>query len=179
MKANTDTTDESAFTDVETTGVPPIVSNTAIRMTAALARLLPADRQERYIAEFHVELFDLAQAKATRAMQILYALQEMRQIMRLRAALRTPDQPRFHWLQRLAYWTLSSDIRTWGVLGPPIALAVVNIFRVQGWGSALFTIPGIVAFYGGVEWLRKHWGVTVTRRKTRSNEARQDERYRS
>ncbi|MEO3861968.1 hypothetical protein [Acrocarpospora sp. B8E8] len=40
----------------------------------------------------------------------------------------------------------------------------------QGWGSAFFTLPGVVAFYAGVEWLRHRWGVEVARRRSAKEE---------
>ncbi|SPL89486.1 unnamed protein product [[Actinomadura] parvosata subsp. kistnae] len=42
-----------------------------------------------------------------------------------------------------------------------MAVALVNVFLQQGWGSAFYTFPAVVAFYAGVEWLRKHFGVEV------------------
>ncbi|SDI30790.1 hypothetical protein [Nonomuraea jiangxiensis] len=66
-------------------------------------------------------------------------------------------------------WVLTSDWRTWGLLGPLLAFAIVNVFLQQGWGSASFTIPAVMAFYAGVEWLRKRWGVEVEPRRRDHN----------
>ncbi len=60
-------------------------------------------------------------------------------------------------------WVLASDLRTWGMLGPVMAIAIANVHAEQGWGSAFFTLPGVVAFYAGVEWLRHRWGIEVKR----------------
>ncbi|WP_271215882.1 hypothetical protein [Streptosporangium carneum] len=127
-------------------------------------RLLPAQHRSRFTEELKAELYDLAQAKATGAMQIMYALQQLGRVWELRIALQAPDQPRFYRLYQAACWVLTSDWRTWGLLGPLLAFGVINVNLSQGWGSALFTLPGIVGFYAGIEWLRKRWGVEVKRR---------------
>ncbi|MFF0578924.1 hypothetical protein [Streptosporangium saharense] len=124
-------------------------------------RLLPPQHRSRYGEELQAELHYLAQAKATPAMQILYALQQLSRVWAHRAALQAPDRPRFYRLHRTACWVLATEWRTWGTLGPLLVAGVINIHLSQGWGSALFTLPGIVAFYAGVEWLRKRWGVEV------------------
>lgn len=140
-------------------------ASAASRLTESLLalelQLLPTQHRARYAEEFHAELHDLAQARATKALQFLYALQQLRRVWQLRAALQAPYHPRLHRLHRLACWILSSDWRTWGLLGPLMAFAIVNVFLQQGWGSAFFTIPAIVAFYAGVEWLRSRWSVKV------------------
>jgi hypothetical protein len=125
------------------------------------ARILPHKHRSRYIEELQAELYDLAHARATKIMLVLYALQQLRRAWQLRAALEAPNLARFHKLHRTACWILASDWRTWGLLGPLMAFAVVNVHLQQGWGSALFTTPSIVVFYAGVEWLRKRWGVEV------------------
>lgn len=133
----------------------------AQKFIAGMVLLLPAAYRSRYREELYAELHDLAEAKATRAMQVLYVFQQLRRVWQFRAALQAPDRPYFHRLYRLACWILTSEWRTWGLLGPLMAFAVVNVHLSQGWGSAFFTLPGVVAFYAGVEWLRKRWGVTV------------------
>lgn len=143
---------------------PAATSRSAEHLVARMMRLLPAQHRGRYAEELNAELYDLAQAKATGAMQVIYALQQLGRVWELRAALRAPDQSRFRRLHRVACWALASEWRTWGLLGPLLAFGVINVNLSQGWGSALFTLPGIVSFYAGVEWLRRRWGVEVKRR---------------
>ncbi|MFG2076996.1 hypothetical protein [Nonomuraea maritima] len=139
------------------------IARPAAHLVRLIARLLPAQHRTRYQEELRAELYELAQAKATTLLLVLYSLQQLRRVWQLRAALQTPDRPRFFRLHRLACHILATDTRTWGVLGPLMALALVNVFQEQGWGSALYTIPGVVLFYAGVEELRKRWNVKVKR----------------
>ncbi|MFI6513588.1 hypothetical protein ACIBCT_38795 [Streptosporangium sp. NPDC050855] len=74
-------------------------------------------------------------------------------------------------LWRAACWMLTTEARTWGPLGIVIALAVVNIYHSQGWGTAFFTgLVEITAVAQGVQWLRKRWGVTVKGSKKQPEE---------
>lgn len=57
---------------------------------------------------------------------------------------------------------MASEWRTWGLLGPLLGAAAVNVHLSQGWGSAFFTLPSIAAFYAGVEWLRKRWNIRAS-----------------
>ncbi|MEU5863475.1 hypothetical protein ABZ815_20060 [Nonomuraea sp. NPDC047529] len=132
-------------------------------------RLLPAAYRKRYAEELLSELHDLTQAKVNLLSQLLYVFRQLRQVWQLRAALQAPGQARFHRLYRAACWILASDWRTWVLLGPLMAFAIVNVFLQQGWGSAFFTIPTVVAFYAGVEWLRSRWDVKVKARRRRRN----------
>jgi hypothetical protein len=134
------------------------VSRTAEGLLRTALKWLPAEHRGRYAEEFGAE-----QRKLSKPLrQVLYALRQMRHVLQLRAALLNPDQPsRLH---RAACWILASEWRTWGLLGPLMACAIVNVFLQQGWGSAFFTIPAVVAFYVGVEWLRGRWDVEVKRR---------------
>ncbi|QYC37934.1 hypothetical protein Nocox_01500 [Nonomuraea coxensis DSM 45129] len=131
--------------------------------------LLPDRYRARFANEFCGELQALAEAKATRALQVMYALQQLRRVCQLRAALRAPDQPRFYRTYRLMCWILAAESRTWGLLGPLMAFAIVNVFLEQGWGSAFYTLPAVVAVNAGVERLRKHWGVKVKARRGERN----------
>ncbi|GAA1010712.1 hypothetical protein Aple_029940 [Acrocarpospora pleiomorpha] len=141
------------------------VARSAELLVDTLTRLLPAHHRGRYTEELHTELYDLAEAKATRLMQVIYAVHQLRRVYQLRAALLDPDKPRFHRFHRAAFWILASQWRTWGLLSPPMVAAAFNVFLMQGWGSAFYTLPGIVAFYAGVEWLRTRWEVPPRRRK--------------
>ncbi|MGW0807549.1 hypothetical protein [Nonomuraea sp. NPDC002799] len=140
------------------------VSRVGERLLSMELRLLPAGHRSRFSDEFRAELQALAEANASESLQVMYSFQQIRRVWQLRAALRAPHRPRLHRLHRLACWMLASDRRTWGTLGPLMAFAAVNVQVKQGWGSAFFTIPSVVAFYAGVEWLREHWNVEVERR---------------
>ncbi|MGW6499307.1 hypothetical protein [Nonomuraea angiospora] len=150
-------------TTVASPGSKPFApaSQPARRLIDIEIRLLPAAYRQRYAEELLSELHDLTQARANSLSQLLYVFRQLRRVWQLRAALQAPGQARFHRLHRAACWILASDWRTWVLLGPLMAFAIVNVFLQQGWGSAFFTIPAIVAFYAGVEWLRKRWGVEV------------------
>ncbi|RVX40757.1 hypothetical protein EDD27_3179 [Nonomuraea polychroma] len=126
--------------------------------------LLPAAHRERYEEELLAELHEQADSTPTIVM-VVYALHQLGRIWELRAALQAPERPMYHRLHRMLCWILASDWRTWGLLGPLMAFAIVNVFIQEGWGSAFFTIPAVVAFYAGVEWLRARWGVEVKRRR--------------
>ncbi|MFC3982775.1 hypothetical protein [Streptosporangium jomthongense] len=62
-------------------------------------------------------------------------------------------------LLRAACWVLASNHRTWWPLGSVLAFAAVNVHLAQGWGSAFYTLPTIVAFHLGVEHLRRRWNI--------------------
>lgn len=83
----------------------------------------------------------------------------------LRAAVRMRLYDLGGLLMRIACWVLASDLRTWGLLGPILGTGFIDITLEQGWGSALFTIPGVVGIALGVEWLRHRWGVKRHPRK--------------
>lgn len=153
----------SASTTSRPTYVP--VPRSAERLIHLETWLLPTRDRGRYSEELRAELHDLAQAKATTAVLVLYALQQLGRVWQLRAALQAPDRPRLFRLHRLACWILASDVRTWGLLGPLMTLAIINVHLQQGWGSAFYTLTSVVGFYVGVEALRKRWGVTVKRRE--------------
>ncbi|MFD9950489.1 hypothetical protein ACFWYW_33580 [Nonomuraea sp. NPDC059023] len=127
-------------------------------------RLLPRQHRSRYRQEFQAELLSLADAGASRWSRVMYAGRQFSRVLELRASLLAPGEPRLFRSYRMACWILSSEWRTWGLLGPLMALAAVNVFLQQGWGSAFYTLPGVVAFFAGVEWLRKRWGISVKRR---------------
>lgn len=153
---------------VEEKAVP--ISRSAEHMVSLMMKLLPAVCRNRYAEEFNAELYDLARLKATRTVQVVYALRQFGRVWQLREALLRPNQPRFHRLRRIACWVLASDWLTWSLLGPPLAFGVINVHLSQGWGSALFTLPGVVGFYAGVEWLRRRWSIEVKRRDKAAGE---------
>ncbi|MEU1879616.1 hypothetical protein ABZ470_20070 [Streptosporangium sp. NPDC020072] len=151
------------------------ISRSAEHMVSLMMKLLPAVRRDRYAEEFNAELYDLAELKSTRTVQVVYALRQFGRVWQLREALLRPDRPRFHRLRRIACWVLASDWLTWSLLGPPLAFGVINVHLSQGWGSALFTLPGVAGFYAGVEWLRKRWGIEVKRRDESAGEPPNDD----
>lgn len=78
--------------------------------------------------------------------------------------------------RKTAHWVLASNRRTWWPLGSLLALAALNIHLSQGWGSAFYTLPGIVSFYAGVEWLRHRWGIEVKpKSSTRDHDRNEDQ----
>ncbi|MBB4917335.1 hypothetical protein [Streptosporangium saharense] len=80
-------------------------------------------------------------------------------------------------LVRSARWVLASNRRTWWPLGPLLVFAAVNVHRSQGWGSAFYTLPTIIGFHIGVEWLRHRWEITVKpRRSTEDPDGEQTDR---
>ncbi|MBB5081393.1 hypothetical protein [Nonomuraea endophytica] len=126
--------------------------------------LLPCQHRTRYRREFQAELRNLSDAEADRRSRVMYAVRQLSHVWALRASLLAPGEPRIFRSYRLACWILRSEWRTWGLLGPLMALAAVNVFLQQGWGSIFWALPGVVTFYASVEWLRKRWGVSVKRR---------------
>ncbi|GLX02120.1 hypothetical protein Misp02_62060 [Microtetraspora sp. NBRC 16547] len=94
-------------------------------------------------------------------MQVLYALHQFARVWQLRRELQAPGRRRIEVLRRWACWVLASEARTWIPLGAVTIAAFHNVAVEQGWGSALLAAPTICLFYGGVQWLRKRWGVTV------------------
>ncbi|MFI6182504.1 hypothetical protein ACIA8R_43745 [Nonomuraea sp. NPDC051191] len=161
--------DESAIGSVTPTKRDPEknirVPESVERLICWQITLLPIPQRTRYAEELRAELHDLTQAGATKAMLFLYAFQQITHVVALRAAIQSPSRPRLYRLHKTACWMLASDWRTWGLLGPVMAVALVNVLLQQGWGSAFYTIPAVVAFYAGVEWLRNRWGVSVKARR--------------
>ncbi|MGW0809910.1 hypothetical protein [Nonomuraea sp. NPDC002799] len=134
-------------------------------LIAAESRLLPEQHRSRFFHEFRSELHELACEHDARWPQVMYTLRQFRRVAQLRAAIQAPARPRLYRTHTAMCWVLASNGRTWGLLGPVMAFAIVNVHLQQGWGSALFTIPGVVAFNCGVEWLRKRWAIDVKRRR--------------
>ncbi|MER6505927.1 hypothetical protein ABT158_03900 [Nonomuraea sp. NPDC001636] len=141
----------------------------AWRLLVQATCLLPHEHRGRFFEEFQSELLAMAEARVPLTRRLLYMACQMRHIVQLRTVLQFPLDPPFSGLRRAACWILASDWRTWGLLGPLMAFAIVNVFLQQGWGSAFFTIPAVVAFYAGTEWLRSRWGVSVKPRKRGRN----------
>ncbi|AQZ62651.1 unnamed protein product [[Actinomadura] parvosata subsp. kistnae] len=139
------------------------VARPAVVLVDALTRLLPARHRSRYAEELHAELYELANAKATSSAQVIYSVHQLRRVLELRMAL--SGRVRLYHVRRAASWVLASEWRTWTLLGPFMVAAAYNVYWVQGWGSAFYSIPCMVGFYAGVEWLRKRWHVTVKRRR--------------
>ncbi|MEU8275030.1 hypothetical protein ACFYOK_08430 [Microbispora bryophytorum] len=151
--------------DVDASTERSSVAPVAQRLVTLTMVALPRMHRERYAEELRAELWDLAGAKATRSMQVLYAVQQLRRVWQLRNELRAPGRRRLDLLIRVVCWVLASDWRTWGVLIPLMVAALSNVIESQGWGSAFYTLPAVVGFYAGVEWLRRRWNVTVKRRR--------------
>ncbi|MEU8404517.1 hypothetical protein AB0C28_55940 [Nonomuraea sp. NPDC048892] len=124
-----------------------------------LVRQLPVRHRMRFAEEFYAELQTLANSRRGPTLMIKYSFYQSLRIWQLRMALQSHATP--YLVQRAIRWLLVSEWRTWGLLGPLVVFAIVNVFLQQGWGSAFFTIPAVVAFYAGVEWLRSRWGVKV------------------
>ncbi|MEO3814129.1 hypothetical protein ABGB17_34460 [Sphaerisporangium sp. B11E5] len=138
---------------------PGDVSRPAAGLLKVAIQIVPSANRERYREELLADLHDIASGKAPRLAQVRYSINQVLRAFPLRLSLRRPTYYARDIAFRLTYWLLSSDVRTWGFLGPLLAWGIVNIHLQQGWGSALFTLPGLVAFYAGIEWLRKRWRV--------------------
>ncbi|MFI6886777.1 hypothetical protein [Streptosporangium canum] len=128
-------------------------------------RVLPPVHRKRYVEELRAELWDLAAAKATRSMQVLYAVQQLRRVWQLRRELKAPDRSRAELLHQAACWVLASQVRTWGLIGFLTIAALFDVVVQQGPGSAFFAVPTLVGLHSGVEWLRKRWAVEIRGRK--------------
>ncbi|MFC4111682.1 hypothetical protein [Nonomuraea zeae] len=139
------------------------VARSAELLVEAMTRLLPAMHRSRYAEELHAELYELATAKASSSTQLRYSVHQLRHVLQLRLAL--SGRGRFYRVRRTASWVLASEWRTWSLLGPSMIAAAYNVYLAQGWGSAFYTLPGMVGFYAGVEWLRKRWHVPMKRRR--------------
>jgi hypothetical protein len=68
----------------------PARSRSAIGLTKFAASVLPASDRDRYAEEFRAELQDLAQSGAGHLRQLLYGLRQIRGILQMRYALRSP-----------------------------------------------------------------------------------------
>ena len=75
---------------VEVKVTRPARSRSAIGLTEFAASVLPACDRDRYAEEFRAELQDLAQSGAGRLRQLLYGLRQIRGILQVRYALRSP-----------------------------------------------------------------------------------------
>ncbi|MCA2229649.1 hypothetical protein [Nonomuraea aurantiaca] len=138
---------------------PGGVSRSAAGLLKVGLQIVPSADRERYREELLADLHDIASGRAPKLAQLRYAINQVLHALPLRLSLRHPTRYVRDIAFRLTYWILSSDFRTWGLLGPFLGWGIVNIHLQQGWGSALFTLPGVVAFYAGIEWLRKRWRV--------------------
>lgn len=135
-----------------------------------LALFLPMQQRSRYAEELRAELFDLAQVKATGSMQIFYVFRQLARTWQLRRALQDPHGHGFEFLYGAARWILISQVRTWGMISLITTMALFDVVVQQGPGSAFFAVPTVWMFHTGVEWLRKHWGVTVKGKKQPEDE---------
>jgi hypothetical protein len=75
---------------VEVKVTRPARSRSAIGLTKFAASVLPASDRDRYAEEFRAELQDLAQSGAGHLRQLLYGLRQIRGILQMRYALRSP-----------------------------------------------------------------------------------------
>jgi hypothetical protein len=66
------------------------VAPSAVGLLAAAAYLLPATDRARYAQEYRSELWDLAQSGAGRPRQLRYALSQLRRVVPMGFALRSP-----------------------------------------------------------------------------------------
>ncbi|MGJ6960364.1 hypothetical protein ACSDR0_00525 [Streptosporangium sp. G11] len=128
-------------------------------------QVLPAAHRRRYAEELRAELWDLAVAKATPSMQVLYAIHQLGRVWQLRYELQAPGRRRVEVLRQAACWVLASQAWTWGLIGFLTVAALFDVVVQQGPGSAFFAVPTLVGFHAGVEWLRKRWNVEVRRQK--------------
>ncbi|MGW4411735.1 hypothetical protein ACWEJ6_47475 [Nonomuraea sp. NPDC004702] len=139
------------------------LASPALRLLQLQARLLPSAARDRYLEEWRAELHFLAKARTGQFVQLKYALRQLGKVAQLRFALR-PHAFLMRRIQIFMYWTLTSHLRTWGVLGPLLVLAISNVYIQQGWGSAVLALPVIPAFHGSVKWLRKRLGIKTKRK---------------
>ncbi|MBB6557276.1 hypothetical protein [Nonomuraea rubra] len=123
--------------------------------------VLPARHRSRYGEEILSELHELAKAKATGSMQIYYALRQLSRIWALRRTLANPAAHPLEPLIRATCWALSSEIRTWLVIGTVTLSALIDVVMEQGWGSALLAVPTAWVFHRGACWLRTKLDITV------------------
>ncbi|MBB5626364.1 hypothetical protein BJ981_002063 [Sphaerisporangium krabiense] len=135
------------------------VTPNAQRLANLTARMLPAAHRGRYVEELQAELWDLASARATKSMQLLYAFQQLGRVWQLRRELLVPGRCRGEVLLRWASWVLESDVRTWIPLSAIVILALINVVIEQGWGSAFLAAPTAWVFHKGVQRLRTRWGI--------------------
>jgi len=75
---------------VEVKVTRPARSRSAIGLAEFAASVLPASDRDRYAEEFRAELQDLAQSGAGHPRQLLYGLRQIRGILQMRYALRSP-----------------------------------------------------------------------------------------
>ena len=68
------------------------------------------------------------------------------------------DDPKW---RSAARWVLASEWRTWALLAPALAAALIDVLVRQGWGSAVLSVPGAVGFYALVRYLRGRLGLTT------------------
>ncbi|GAA3144740.1 hypothetical protein GCM10010466_39800 [Planomonospora alba] len=148
----------------------PTVPRFAKRLIDLELQLVPLEHRARYQEEFHSEQWDLADAGATKSMQVLYAVQQFRRVWQLRRELQDPGRRSAERLRQAACWVLESQTRTWALIGIITVLSLLDVVVRQGPGSALFSLPALAAFHWSVEWTRKRLGVTVKGREPSKDE---------
>lgn len=152
-------------------GVSAVLSSTAFmtfigNAVRGVSRLRLALRQPRVAAPFALAVWIGGRSRRWRAEDWLVALAESPQPIRYSlglvvAATRMRLYDLGGLLVKAARWVLASNRRTWWPLAPLLTFAAVNIHLSQGWGSAFYTLPTIVGFHLGVEWLRHRWGIEL------------------
>ncbi len=140
---------------------PVAAANSAARIVALSMHILPVEHRTRYSEEIRSELYDLAQMKATPAMQIYYAFRQFGRIWALRGALKRPATRPSEKLFRAMCWVLSSERRTWLFIGTVTIAALIDVVMRQGWGSAPLAAPAAWLFHSGAKWLRRRLGIMV------------------
>ncbi|GLX92933.1 hypothetical protein [Herbidospora sp. NBRC 101105] len=145
---------------------PTKVHPTATRLIRLQMTLLPRVHRSRYEEEIGAELESLAEVRATRALQMVYAAQQLRRVWQLRAALQAPDRPRFYRMHRAACWMLTSQFRTWApVLGLLLGGGIETVGDTGPWAAVTFIVLSGSGYALVVERLRARWGVEVKRRR--------------
>ncbi|MEV6033587.1 hypothetical protein AB0L65_20700 [Nonomuraea sp. NPDC052116] len=143
------------------TAAAPHTAKPAIGLVSMLVRALPAEYRQRYAEELYSELYDLAQARATTSMQVYHALRQLTRTWHMRRALKNPTGRPLEPLFSATCWVLSSEARTWLVIGLVTLTALMDVVAEQGWGSALLTAPTAWMFHQGARWLRKRLGLNL------------------
>ncbi|MEV8630702.1 hypothetical protein AB0395_03515 [Streptosporangium sp. NPDC051023] len=163
---------EDLFIEIDLIEIPSwvVISSPVRCLVDFTVYLLPKEQQARYAEEFRAEIWDLIAAKATRSMQVWYAVLQLSRAWQLRRELSSgPKRPRIGSFRRAAHWVLASNLRTWPVLIVTLLWGSIDTYRDTGLGAAILVAVGSGAvFHTMIKSFRRLLRVEVQRRRKRA-----------
>ncbi|GAA3096057.1 hypothetical protein [Streptosporangium carneum] len=161
--------DETVETDLIEIPSWVAISSPVRRLVDLTIWFLPKEQKARYTEEFRAEIWDLIAAKATRPVQVRYAVLQLSRAWQLRRGLSGGSKrPRNEAFRRAAHWILASNLRTWPVLIVTLLWVGADTYHDTDPRVAILVAVGSGAvFHIIIKNFRRHLRVEIRRRRKR------------